>query len=135
MWFGCAIAWYTRLQRSISHSSAESEYVAASMAAREATFVREVLHDFSVLPVGPTALRLDSKSAIDMTYDAVAFKKTKHVLRDANYLRDPGGTPSVCPRARAVREPARRHIHEGPWPPSLPSYASPPARRGDVGDC
>ena len=88
MWFGCAIAWYTRLQRSISHSSAESEYVAASMAAREATFVRDVLHDFGVLPVGPTALRLDSKSAIDMTYDAVAFKKTKHVLRDANYLRD-----------------------------------------------
>ena len=31
---------------------------------------------------------LDSKSAIDLTFDAVAFKKTKHVLRDAHFLRD-----------------------------------------------
>ena len=33
-------------------------------------------------------MRLDSKSAIDMAFDPVAFKKTKHVLRDAEYLRD-----------------------------------------------
>ena len=31
---------------------------------------------------------LDSKSAIDFCFDAVAFKKTKHVLRDAFFLRD-----------------------------------------------
>ena len=31
---------------------------------------------------------LDSKSAIDMAFDPVAFKKTKHILRDAQYLRD-----------------------------------------------
>ena len=31
---------------------------------------------------------LDSKSAIDMSFDPVAFKKTKHILRDANFLRD-----------------------------------------------
>ena len=31
---------------------------------------------------------LDSKSAIDMCFDPVAFKKTKHILRDANFLRD-----------------------------------------------
>ena len=31
---------------------------------------------------------LDSKSAIDMAFDPVAFKKTKHILRDAESLRD-----------------------------------------------
>ncbi len=31
---------------------------------------------------------LDSKSAIDMCFDAVAFKKTKHILREAYFLRD-----------------------------------------------
>ena len=31
---------------------------------------------------------LDSKSAIDMCFDPVAFKKTKHILRDAYFLRD-----------------------------------------------
>ena len=37
---------------------------------------------------GPTPLLLDSKSAIDLAYDPVAFKKTKHILRAANELRD-----------------------------------------------
>ena len=38
--------------------------------------------------MGPTPLVLDSKSAIDMTLDPVAFRKTKHILRAANFLRD-----------------------------------------------
>ena len=37
---------------------------------------------------GPTIIYLDSKSAIDMANDPVAFKKTKHILRAAQYLRD-----------------------------------------------
>ena len=31
---------------------------------------------------------MDSKSAIDMAHDPVAFKKTKHIMREAHYLRD-----------------------------------------------
>ena len=30
----------------------------------------------------------DSKSAVDMAFDPVAFKKTKHILRSASFLRD-----------------------------------------------
>ena len=86
--FGCPFAWYSRLQRSVSHSSAEAEFIGASMAAREGMFHRDVLVDVDELPCGPTVLYMDSKSAIDLTFDAVAFKKTKHVLRDANFLRD-----------------------------------------------
>ena len=37
---------------------------------------------------GPSSLLLDSKSAIDMCFDPVAFKKTKHITRDAYFLRD-----------------------------------------------
>ena len=58
------------------------------MAAREACFVRDLLSEFRSLRPGPTRMLLDSKSAIDMAFDPVAFKKTKHVLRDAEYLRD-----------------------------------------------
>ena len=31
---------------------------------------------------------MDSKSAIDMAHDPVAFKKTKHIMRESHYLRD-----------------------------------------------
>ena len=58
------------------------------MAAREGTFLRDFLRDLGYGPEGPTILYLDSKSAIDLAFDAVAFKKTKHVLRDAYFLRD-----------------------------------------------
>ena len=31
---------------------------------------------------------LDNKSAIDMAFDPVAFRKTKHILRAAHFFRD-----------------------------------------------
>ena len=76
------------MQKSVSHSSAEAEFIGASAAAREGMFHRDVLVDLDSLPTGPTTLYLDSKSAIDLCFDAVAFKKTKHILRDAEFLRD-----------------------------------------------
>ena len=36
----------------------------------------------------PSIIQSDSKSAIDMSHDPVAFKKTKHILRAAEFLRD-----------------------------------------------
>lgn len=85
---GCLFGWYSRLQRSVCHSTAEAEYQSASSAAREGIFHREVAVDIGDLPVGPSKLLLDSKSAIDMCYDPCQFKKTKHILRDAHFLRD-----------------------------------------------
>ena len=58
------------------------------MAAREVTFLCEILTDLQGSYQTPTPLYIDNKSAIDMTFDPVAFKKTKHILRDAYYLRD-----------------------------------------------
>ena len=96
--YGCAVHWHTRLQRSVSHSTAEAEYVAASMASRETCFLRELLFEFGRLKPGPTTLFMDSKSAIDMAFDPVAFKKTKHILRDAEYLRDLVARQVIVPR-------------------------------------
>lgn len=88
MLYGCPVSWYSRLQRSVSHSSSEAEYIGASMAAREGLFLREVAADVVARIQTPTPLFIDNKSAIDMAFDPVAFKKTKHILRDAFFLRD-----------------------------------------------
>ena len=50
--------------------------------------MRDLLLDLGVPPAGPTPLFLDSRSAITLASDPVAFKKTKHVLRHAHWLRD-----------------------------------------------
>ena len=85
---GCVIAWFAKTQKSVSLSSAEAEYYGASLAAKEGMWLRDLLADFGFKQEGPTVLKLDSKSAIDMALDPVAFRKTKHILRAANFLRD-----------------------------------------------
>ena len=86
--FGCPIAWASKTQTSVSLSSAESEIFGAMMAARDGLFLRDLLADLGLLQAGPTVLYLDSKSAIDLAFDPVAFKRTKHVMRATHFLRD-----------------------------------------------
>ena len=58
------------------------------VAAREGLFFRDLLVELGLLMQGPTIMRSDNKSVKDLSLDAVAFKKTKHILRAANFLRD-----------------------------------------------
>ena len=76
------------MQRSVTLSSAESEFFGAMMAARDLIFVREILADLGLTASGASMIYSDSKSAIDMAFDPIAFKKTKHILRAAEFLRD-----------------------------------------------
>ena len=50
--------------------------------------MRDLLEDLGFGVTRPTPLFLDSKAALDLTADPVAFKKTKHILRHAYELRD-----------------------------------------------
>ena len=84
----CLIAWFSKVQRSVSFSSAESEIFGAILAAKEGIYFRELLHDLMLAPDGPTRIFSDSKSCIDLSFDPVSFKKTKHILRAAEGLRD-----------------------------------------------
>ena len=85
---GCLIHWFAKVQQSVSLSSAEAEYFGATLAAKELIFLRELLVDLGICPAGPTVIYSDSKSAVDLAFDPVAFKKTKHILRAAEFLRD-----------------------------------------------
>ena len=85
---GCLFHWFSKIQRSVSLSSAEAEYFGVMMAARDLIFVRELLIDLGFTISKPSAIACDSKSAVDMAFDPVAFKKTKHILRAAEFLRD-----------------------------------------------
>ena len=48
----------------------------------------ELLLDLGFTLDSPSVLYSDSKSAVEMAFDPVAFKKTKHILRAAEFLRD-----------------------------------------------
>ena len=45
--------------------------------------------DLGIQPDGPSVIYSDSNSAVDMSFDPIAFKKTKHILRAAvQFLKD-----------------------------------------------
>ena len=85
---GCMIHWFAKMQKSVTLSSAEAEFFGAMLAAKDAIFLRELLIDLDITVAGPTVLYCDSKSAVDLAFDPVAFKNTKHILRAAEFLRD-----------------------------------------------
>ena len=76
------------MQRSITLSSAEAEFFGAMLAAKELIFHRELCVDLGITFDAPSTIYSDSKSAVDLAFDPVAFKKTKHILRAAEFLRD-----------------------------------------------
>ena len=87
--YGCVFHWFCKTQRSVTLSSAEAEYFGATLAAKDILFFRALFFDLGILaPDFPSVLLCDSKSAVDMAFDPVAFKKTKHILRAAEFLRD-----------------------------------------------
>ena len=58
------------------------------MAARELMWIRDLLFDLGIMLNGPSVIYSDSRSAILMSFDPIAFRKTKHILRSAEFLRD-----------------------------------------------
>ena len=85
---GVPIHWFAKTQRSVSLSSTEAEFFAAMVCARDGLWARDVLTDLGVGLGGATIIRSDNKSVIDLALDAIAFKKTKHIMRAACFLRD-----------------------------------------------
>ena len=85
---GCLVHWFSRMQRSVALSSAEAEFFGAMMCAREVVCLRELVVDLGMGPETATTIFSDSRSAVALAFDPVAFKNTKHILRAAEFLRD-----------------------------------------------
>ena len=85
---GCCFHWFSKMQRSVSLSSAESEFFGCMLALKDTLWIRQLLLDLGVFAPGPTPMWCDSKSAVDLALDPVAFKHTKHILRAAEFLKD-----------------------------------------------
>ena len=85
---GCHFHWWSKMQRSVSLSSAEAEFFGCMLALKDTLWVRQLLIDLGFFSPGPTSTWCDSKSAVALTLDPVAFKNTKHIMRAAEFLKD-----------------------------------------------
>ena len=75
---GCLFHWFSKMQHSVSLSSAEAEFFGAMLAAKDLLFLRDLFTALGIGLGGATVVHSDSKSAVDMSLDPVAVVHRVH---------------------------------------------------------
>jgi len=84
---GSAISWMTKQQEIISLSTTESEYVAATYAAKEALWLHSLIFQIFDTTLTPTTLFSDNQSAIALMKDHQYHARTKHIDIRFHFIR------------------------------------------------
>ena len=74
----------------VAGSTCEAEYIAASEAANEGVWMKEFISDLGVIPStsGPMKIFCDNTGAIALAKESRFHKRTKHIRRRFNSIRD-----------------------------------------------
>jgi hypothetical protein len=83
---GAPIAWKSAVQRCVSLSTCESEYIALSLATRECVWLRQLLSDLGFVQP-PTVLYEDNQGAIALASNAMVNQRSKHIDIRYHYVR------------------------------------------------
>jgi transposase InsO family protein len=83
-----AISWSSKKQTSVALSSCEAEIMAASEAAKEATYLRALFAELGETQMVPTPVHVDNKAAIDLSYNPEHHARTKHIDRRHFFVRE-----------------------------------------------
>jgi len=82
------ICWKSKRQPIVALSTAEAEYMALSMAAQTAIWIRKLLKDFIVASKEPTVIYEDNQGCIAMAKNPVNHERTKHIDIRYNFVRE-----------------------------------------------
>src|SRR6266496_3274702 len=87
---GGAVSWCSSKQSVVAGSTCEAEYIAASEAANEGVWMKEFISDLGVIPnaSGPMKIFYDNTGAITLAKESRFHKRTKHIKRRFNSIRD-----------------------------------------------
>ena len=80
-------SWASKKQKSVALSTAEAEYVSASIATSQAVWLRRIMQDFGEKQESATHILCDNKSAIAMSKNPVCHGKSKHIALKHHYIR------------------------------------------------
>jgi hypothetical protein len=84
---GGAVSWSSKRQEIVSLSTTESEYVAATHAAKEALWLRSFIGELFAPLADPITLFSDNQSAIALTKDHQYHARTKHIDIRFHFIR------------------------------------------------
>jgi hypothetical protein len=82
------VSWCSRKQTSVALSTAEAEYIALSVAVREAVWLRKLLADLFGHVLDSTVIHCDNQSCVKLSENPVFHDKSKHIEIKYHYIRD-----------------------------------------------
>jgi hypothetical protein len=82
------ISWFSRKQRFVALSFAEAEYMAASLAACEALWLRKLLLGLFRQELEATVIHCDNQSCIRLSENPVFHDRSKHIDVKYHFIRD-----------------------------------------------
>ncbi|KAK9062637.1 hypothetical protein SSX86_019825 [Deinandra increscens subsp. villosa] len=85
---GNLVSWSAKKQHSVARSSCESEYRAMANTAAEIIWLTHLLRELHALSPDRPTLLCDKKSAIFMSQNPVAHKRSKHLDLDYHFIRE-----------------------------------------------
>jgi hypothetical protein len=89
LWLGTMpVAWKSKLQQKIGMSATEAEVIAASDCCREVVWLRNLLHEMSLLAPGPTIVREDNSGCLLIAKRSTAGGRTKHITLRDRYVQE-----------------------------------------------
>ncbi|KAK4704691.1 hypothetical protein P7C70_g1518, partial [Phenoliferia sp. Uapishka_3] len=95
---GAAISWLARLQKSVSISTTEAEYMGLSACAMEVVWLRALFSELGFRQPGPTLIRGDNMGSISLAKHPTAHQRTKHIAIHYHFTRDKVATKEVVLR-------------------------------------
>ena len=120
---GGAVSWKSSKQSVVAQSTTESEYVAASEAAKEAAWMKKFIDELGVVPSiqDPLEIFCDNEGAIALAKEPRSHQRTRHIHRRFNYIRDEVASGDICIRkvhtdhnlADPFTKPLSQAKHEG----------------------
>ena len=83
-----AISWASKRQSTVALSTAKAEYVAATVAACQAVWMRRMLRSLGQEQAKVTVIFCDNSLAIALSKNSVFHKRTKHIDTKFHYIRE-----------------------------------------------
>ena len=81
-------SWCSKKQQTVAQSTAEAEYVSASLTTSHAIWLRRILEDVGEKQEGGTTIFCDNKSAIAMVKNPVHHSRSKHIALKHHFIRE-----------------------------------------------
>lgn len=82
------IMWVSQKQKCVALSSCEAEFMAATAAACQGIWLRNILSQITSEVIGPVVLCIDNRSAIDLAKNPMFHGRSKHIDIRFHFIRE-----------------------------------------------